>query len=78
MATITTNAGARAAGATGKRAQRAPFWTRVLDFLAEVGELRARSAQVQALMALSDEQLAKRGLTRDTIVTHVFRDKMYL
>lgn len=78
MATITTNEGSRAAGAADKGTKRAPFWTRVFDFLDDVGDIRARSAQVQALMALSDEQLAKRGLTRDTIVSHVFRDKMYL
>jgi hypothetical protein len=78
MATITTNAGARAAAAVNPGSKRPSLFARILDFLAEVGELRARSAQVQALMALSDEQLAKRGLTRDTIVTHVFRDKMYL
>ena len=78
MATITTNVGARPAGTDATGAVRAPFWTRVFDFLAEVGEVRARSVQVQALLALSDEQLARRGLTRDTVVAHVFRDKMYL
>jgi len=78
MATITTNAGAGPAITADAGATRAPFWTRVFDFLAEVGEIRSRSVQVQGLLALSDEQLARRGLTRDTVVAHVFRDKMYL
>ncbi len=34
----------------------------------------ARLRQVQALQALSDEELAKRGIARDRIVHHVFRD----
>lgn len=38
-------------------------------------ELRARTAQIDALAALSDAELAARGLTRDRIVAHVFRDR---
>ncbi|MCU0908044.1 MAG: hypothetical protein MUF73_11475 [Rhodobacteraceae bacterium] len=78
MATITTNAGARAAAHVKQGNNRPSLFARMLDFFAEVGDLRARTDQVQALMALSDERLAAKGLTRDTIVSHVFRDKMYL
>lgn len=37
---------------------------------------RGRRAQVEFLQGLSDAQLAERGLTRDAIVEHVFRDKL--
>ncbi|KKL17605.1 hypothetical protein LCGC14_2483900 [marine sediment metagenome] len=38
----------------------------------------SRVAQVEALNAKSDEQLAQMGLRREDIVRHVFRDTMYL
>jgi len=38
------------------------------------GRARARSDEIEALMALSDDDLAARGLTRDEIVRHVYRD----
>ncbi len=38
----------------------------------------SRHDQVSALNALSDAQLASRGLTRAGIPAHVFRDRMYL
>lgn len=41
------------------------------------GERHSRRAQVLALEALSDEDLAVRGLRRDEIAYHVFRDKFY-
>ena len=37
---------------------------------------RARTAQMQALYRLSDADLAARGLTRDQIPLHVFRDRI--
>ena len=39
---------------------------------------RSRGDEIMRLNAMSDEQLAKRGLTRETIVQHVFRDMYYL
>lgn len=39
-------------------------------------EVRARAGQIAALNALSDDQLARRGLRRSEIVEHVFRDKL--
>jgi uncharacterized protein YjiS (DUF1127 family) len=39
---------------------------------------QTRRDQIMALSALSDEELAERGLTRDGIVRHVFADKLYL
>ena len=38
----------------------------------------ARLREMERLQALSDEELAKRGLTRDRIVNHVFRDLFYV
>jgi len=34
--------------------------------------------RARTLMALSDEELAKRGLKRDDVVKHVFSDIMYV
>ena len=38
------------------------------------GESEQRLNEARRLQALSDSDLAKRGLTRDRIVHHVFRD----
>ncbi len=69
MATLTTNIAAAASGGFLSR-----FWAGV----ERIAEARSRSNQVEALMARSDAELAALGLTRDTIVLHVFRDKLYL
>jgi hypothetical protein len=41
-------------------------------------EANSRIDRVQALNALSDEELAARGIRRDQIVHHVFRDLYYV
>lgn len=41
-------------------------------------EARSRQAEISALEALSDEELAKRGIRREDIVRHVFADCVYL
>lgn len=41
-------------------------------------ESRARGAQIEALEAKSDDELARMGLTRDRIVAHVFRDTYWI
>lgn len=46
--------------------------------LIAMGEANDRSRKVQALMAMSDAELAERGLTRDKIVQHVFSDVYYI
>ena len=46
--------------------------------LVKIGEANSRFEQVQRLQRMSDEDLAARGLTRDGIVRHVFRDRMYI
>jgi len=40
--------------------------------LVNVSEANPRYLQIQKLQALSDEQLAKKGLKREDIVMHVF------
>lgn len=39
-------------------------------------ERRSRRAQIEHLDSLSDAELAERGINRDQIVQHVFRDRM--
>ncbi|MFT4782824.1 MAG: hypothetical protein ACI9IV_000553 [Paracoccaceae bacterium] len=43
-----------------------------------VMENHPRLKKVEALRALSDEQLAQRGMKRTDIVAHVFSDRMHL
>jgi uncharacterized protein YjiS (DUF1127 family) len=52
----------------------AKLWN-VMEALATAN---SRARQVEALSAMSDEELAKRGLRREDIVQHVFRDAMYM
>lgn len=44
--------------------------------LERLTEARSRRDQIEALSALSDAQLNARGLRRDQIVAHVFRDRL--
>ncbi|MEC7763052.1 MAG: DUF1127 domain-containing protein [Pseudomonadota bacterium] len=59
-----------------------PVFARVLGALKSFGtayvEARSRQAEIAALESLTDEELSERGLTRDTIVRHVFADTYYL
>ena len=50
---------------------------RLLNWAVRHGEKRARRDQIAHLDALSDAELARRGLTRDGIVAHVFRDRLF-
>ncbi|GAA0288636.1 P-loop NTPase family protein [Rhodovulum strictum] len=50
----------------------------VLDALVRVMEHHPRTRQIERLNALSDEDLAARGLTRQDVVRHIFRDRYYL
>ncbi len=43
-----------------------------------LGEANDRSRKVQRLMAMSDAELAQRGIKRDQIVQHVFSDVYYI
>jgi len=41
-------------------------------------EAQSRHGEIEALIRLSDAELAQRGLTRDGIARHVFSDRFYL
>lgn len=55
----------------------APF-NAIGRFFVAVMENNSRIKRVDALNALSDEQLAERGLRREDIVRHVFGDYMHI
>jgi uncharacterized protein YjiS (DUF1127 family) len=54
------------------------FFVSLFTALAVNRDHEARFRQVQKLQAMSDADLAARGLTRDEIVRHVFRDLYYV
>lgn len=54
------------------------FFARVGNFLAEVTTASSRARQVTYLTELSDEELQTRGLKREDIVKHVYRDLYYI
>ncbi|WP_254695308.1 DUF1127 domain-containing protein [Oceanicola sp. D3] len=51
---------------------------RVLSALVSLAEANPRMKAVSRLSAMSDEELAARGLKREDIVRHVFRDIYYV
>lgn len=52
----------------------AAFWARLGVALETYARKRSRLGEIERLQALTDTELAARGLTRDRIVLHVFRD----
>jgi len=59
------------AGLFARIANAAPFVSRTFAFAVTA---QSRVDQIRRLQALSDEQLAERGLDRDQIVHHVYKD----
>jgi len=52
--------------------------TAISDFFTAVMIAQSRSEELERLHNLTDVELATRyGITRDQIVAHVFRDRMY-
>ncbi len=49
------------------------IFTSVFDWMIRVAENNSGVREAQALYALSDQELAARGLTRDEIAMHVFK-----
>jgi hypothetical protein len=49
-----------------------------LEFAYQSSRMARMSAEVERLQALSDDQLARRGLSRDGIVRHVFGPYLHL
>lgn len=57
---------------------RGSFLKRAFDFLCFLAEANPRLQQAARLQAMSDAELAKRGIARDEIVRHVFGDLYYI
>lgn len=49
-----------------------------INAMVHIAESNSRMQKVQKLQAMTDAELAQRGLTRDSIVQHVFGDVMHL
>lgn len=49
----------------------------IYSALARLAEARSRTDQIQFLQSMSDEELRKRGLSRDRIVQHVFAGSIW-
>ena len=67
---------------THEAAPRGNFFADMIDgflnTLARVAESSHRMREIERLQAMSDEELAERGLKRDGIAHHVFRDVYYV
>ena len=55
----------------------ARFFTKLASDYEAYAYKKSRRAQIEALEAKSDEELAKLGLKRDDIAFHVFSDMFY-
>ena len=53
-------------------------FSRVFDAVVKIAESDPRFKRLEALSALSDEQLAARGLRRSDIVRQVLGDRLYI
>lgn len=56
----------------------AAFFTNIIESSAMAQDAEARGAQIAALNAKTDVQLAAMNLRRDEISGYVFRDLMYI
>lgn len=54
------------------------MFARIGTALVKAGEASARTGQIEALQAKSDDELAKLGIKRDDIARYVFKDLFYL
>ena len=50
----------------------------ILNFLVSISTAQSRVRQIEFLCALTDEELAERGLSRQDIVRYVYRDAYYV
>ncbi len=72
MASTTFNTTTATKSGSGKSISA--FFNGVLDTMSAAMEAHPRMRRIQTLQAMSDEKLAERGLKREDIVRHVFRD----
>lgn len=59
------------------RARVAAFWAAFGRAFGAYLDRQSRYHIVQRLNAMSDEELAKMGISRDRIVQYVFRDRLF-
>ncbi|GAA6164157.1 hypothetical protein NBRC116590_18610 [Pelagimonas sp. KU-00592-HH] len=59
------------------RVLAAPF-VAVGNFLIAIGEANSRAEKANRLQQMSDAELAARGIKREDIVRHVFKDIYYV
>ncbi|MEX0368891.1 MAG: DUF1127 domain-containing protein [Ruegeria sp.] len=52
----------------------ADIFSGIFDALVRIGEANSKVRQIEALSALSDEDLAARGIAREDIIRHVLSD----
>ena len=57
---------------TNPTGRLAEVWDSLVDGMVAAD---ARATEVQALRVLTDEELRRRGLTRERIAAHVYRDR---
>ena len=50
----------------------------ILNFLVSISTAQSRVRQIEFLCALTDEELAERGLSREDIVRYVYREAYYI
>ncbi|MBK1636896.1 DUF1127 domain-containing protein [Rhodovulum adriaticum] len=55
-----------------------PTLGNLVGVFARIVENHPRSRQVATLNATSDAELARRGVTREEVIRHIFRDRYYL
>ena len=80
MATTTIQTAPRAAGRAALAtigAAMATGFSAVMRFLCDLSNANRCAAEVRHLMALPDAELARRGIRRDEIVYHAFRNHMH-
>lgn len=65
--------------------QNGGFFKRILNWFVAIGQagfvsrgMEARMLKLQELQNKTDAELAKMGLRRDDLVSHVFRDILYV
>lgn len=53
-------------------------FTALIDMLVRVMENHPHARQIERLNAMSDEDLAAKGVTRQDVIRHIFRDRYYI
>ncbi len=71
MAILSTNS-------TTIRNPLAAFAAAFVNWMETYADTKSRHAEIEALSAKTDAELAEMGLTRDRIPHHVFRDLYYV